>query len=251
MSKYKSLIKFIIIILISGTLGGFASFFLAHMDTHTFAQMMSNFLITYSPHMLIVSVIGLLAFATYFYQKAKHIYAHSDIDDDESFDRIDHTLTTSMTLCSLVFVVGFLFFGIFAAGISQIDNYDLSFLPYFVLTLIVFIGGSFGSIFLQTRAVQMTKLLYPNKKGDPLDLKFSKDWLESCDEAEQYVIFRSAYAAYQAVQKCILGFWIIAVFGALLFGTGILPVIIVAVLWGVLIMSYTFTANKLEKTKLR
>lgn len=251
MSKYKSLIKFIIVILISGALGGFASSFLSRMDTHTFAQILSNFLITYSPYMLTVSVIGVLAFATYFYQKAKHIYKRNNLDDDESYGIVDHSLTISMTLCSFVFVVSFLFFGIFAAGISHIDSNDRSVLPCFVLTLTVFIGGSFGSIFLQTRAVQMAKLLSPNKKGDPLDLKFSKDWLESCDEAEQYVIFRSAYAAYQAVQKCILGFWIIAVFGALLFGTGILPVIIVAVLWGVLIMSYTFTANKLEKTKLR
>lgn len=251
MNKHKSLIKFILFTVICAILGGLVSDLLYHLDTHTFGQNVSNFLITYSPHLLTVSVVVLLALTIYFYQKAKRLYAQNDIDDDASFDAIDHNLTTSMTISSLVFVLDFLFFGIFAAGISHMDNSNSAVLPCFIITLLVFVGSAFATLYLQTRTIQMTKLLYPNKKGDPLDVKFSKDWLDSCDEAEQYVIFRSAYTAFQTTQKCIIFLWVIAVFGALLFETGILPVFIVSVLWGVLIMSYTITSSKLEKSRLR
>lgn len=251
MNKYASFIKFIIIVIISGFVGGLAAMFFSYVDTIELATNASQALVTYSPYMLITSMVILLLIAAIYYWQAKSRYSKDGLESDESFDVIDRQLTIAMTLCSLIFIVSFLFFGIFVSGLSQITSRGLSSLPLFVMTLITFIVGAFGALYLQVRAIKMTKLLYPNKKGDPLELKFNKDWLESCDEAEQYVIFRSAYAAYLVVQKCILAFWLVAVFGAMFFNTGILPIIIVTVLWGILLMSYTLTSFKLEKSRLR
>lgn len=172
------------------------------------------------------------------------------LDSDAAFDQIDHNLIISMIVTSLIFILAFLFFGIFAAGLDTLFSVDMP-PSYFVITIGIFIIGAFVGIYLQTRLIKMTTVLYPNKNGDPLETKFTKDWLESCDEAEQFIIYRSAYDAYQITQKCLIGGWLVAVFGAMFFSTGLLPIILVTVIWGINTLTYSVQSMRLSKTQLR
>lgn len=54
-----------------------------------------------------------------------------------------------------------------------------SFAGLVAITIIVFLVGSFTAIYLQSRLIKLVKVLYPDKKGDLLELRFAKDWLES------------------------------------------------------------------------
>lgn len=53
----------------------------------------------------------------------------------------------------------------------------------------------------QIRYVRVIQKIYPDKKGDPTSLKFPKQWLESCDEAEKECIYQASYKGYLTVMK--------------------------------------------------
>ncbi len=251
MKKHSSALKFILLVIICGILGGLAAAFLGSVDAASLGLALSQWLILASPLLLASSVTLCLLGTAFFYIRAKNRLKQSDyLNDDTAFEKIDHNLTISLTINSLIYVLAFLFFGIFAAGLDTLFSVDMP-PSYFVITIGVFIIGAFVGIYLQTCIIKMTKVLYPNKKGDPLEFKFAKEWLDSCDEAEQYIIYRSAYKAFQITQKCLIYGWLIAVFGAMFFSTGLLPIILVTLIWGVNTLTYSIESMKLDKTKLR
>ena len=251
MKKHSSVLKFVLMVIICGILGGLAAAFLGSVDASSLGLALSQWLIMASPLLLALSVVLCLLGTVFFYIRAKNRLNQNDyLNDDLAFDQIDHNLTISMTINSLIYVLAFLFFGIFAAGLDTLFNVDMP-LGYFIITIGIFIIGAFVGIYLQTCLIKMTKVLYPNKKGDPLEFSFAKDWLDSCDEAEQYIIYRSAYKAYQITQKCLIFGWLIAVFGAMFFSTGLLPIVLVTLIWGVITLTFSFQSMKLSKTQLR
>lgn len=57
--------------------------------------------------------------------------------------------------------------------------------------------------FWQVRYVKVIQESHPEKQGDPSSRKFRQQWLDSCDEAEKEVIYRSAYTSYSQTSKMI------------------------------------------------
>ena len=66
----------------------------------------------------------------------------------------------------------------------------------FLLTVIV-------CTMYQVAAVRQMRRKDPSKKGDAADLHFEKEWLESCDEAEQTIIYKTSYKTF-VLMKTIL-----------------------------------------------
>ena len=98
----------------------------------------------------------------------------------------------------------------------------------------------------QKKAVDLTKLLYPEKLGSALDLNFVKVWEESCDEREKAMIWQSGYQAYRTTSAVYpLLFAVIAV-GAIPFGYGPLPAGIVLLMWLIQTVSYSIHAIGIE-----
>ena len=92
---------------------------------------------------------------------------------------------------------------------------------------------------------------YPEKKGDPSSGKFRQQWLDSCDEAEKEVIYRSAYKSYLCTNKTIPALLLITMLGHLFFNTGIMAIVTVAFIWLVVAVSYLRTCVKLKGKKIR
>lgn len=105
--------------------------------------------------------------------------------------------------------------------------------------------------FWQVRFVKTTQKAHPEKKGDPASLKFQQQWLESCDEAEKEVVFQSAYKCYFKMNRWIPALLLIAMLGHLFFDTGILAIIIVAVIWLILTGTYLRSCVDMKKEKIR
>lgn len=105
--------------------------------------------------------------------------------------------------------------------------------------------------FWQVRFVKLVQRTYPEKMGDPSSTKFHQQWLESCDEAEKEVIYRSAYNSYTQVSKVIPILLIIVMLGHLFFNTGIMAIAIVAIIWLVVTVSYLSSCVRLKGQKIR
>ena len=150
MKKHSSVLKFVFMVIICGILGGLAAAFLGSVDASSLGLALSQWLIMASPLLLALSVVLCLLGTVFFYIRAKNRLNQNDyLNDDLAFDQIDHNLTISMTINSLIYVLAFLFFGIFAAGLDTLFNVDMP-LGYFIITIGIFIIGAFVGIYLQT-----------------------------------------------------------------------------------------------------
>lgn len=127
---------------------------------------------------------------------------------------------------------------------------DLPSKQFGVLSLVMiatFMVGNAGIIAFQKLGVDIIKKMNPEKKGSIFDTRFADKWEASCDEAQKMIIYKSAYKAYKNVSICCVLFWVIATLGDMFFQTGLLPIILVSVIWLVQALSYMLESMKLEK----
>ncbi|MCI5903072.1 MAG: DUF3169 family protein [Blautia sp.] len=114
---------------------------------------------------------------------------------------------------------------------------------------IVFISCWIYDAFWQIRYIKRIQNTHPEKQGDPSSLKFQKQWLNSCDEAEKEVIFQSSYKTYQMMNKGIPAFLLITMLMHLFCNTGLLAIIVVAAMWLLITVTYTHSCVVLKGKK--
>lgn len=91
------------------------------------------------------------------------------------------------------------------------------YLTVYVIFLLCYVWDAFRQI----RFVKGVRRVYPEKKGDPVSGKFQQQWLESCDEAETALIYRSACRPYLVSGKFIPVLLVTVMLGYLCLNTGI------------------------------
>ena len=101
----------------------------------------------------------------------------------------------------------------------------------------------------QRKIIDFLKEMNPEKKGSIYDVKFSKKWEESCDEAEKLAIYKCGYKAYNSVNTACIVLWLFCFIGSSIWNFGIMPVAMVSIIWFVLITSYTLESYKISKRK--
>lgn len=126
----------------------------------------------------------------------------------------------------------------------EAENHAYSFL----VACVIFIAIYVYLYFWQIRYVKLLQKTHPEKKGDPSSPKFQEQWLDSCDEAEKEVIYRSAYKAYMTVNRTIPVILILVMLANLYFDTGMLAVIVLAVIWMLAQFTYTGSCVRMKKS---
>lgn len=120
----------------------------------------------------------------------------------------------------------------------------------FLWACIIFILCYIYDSFWQIRYIRLIQKTYPDKKGDPTSKKFQQQWLASCDEAEKQIIYQSAWHSYITLNKRIPLLLLITMLLHLFLDTGMLAIIIVAVIWLTITISYNHSCVKLRKEKI-
>lgn len=105
--------------------------------------------------------------------------------------------------------------------------------------------------FWQVRFVKVVQKINPEKQADITARDFQKQWLENCDEAEREMIYQSAYKSYVQTNKWIPLLLVVTMLGHLFFNTGIMAIVVVAVIWLVVSVSYLKSCVRTKKAKLR
>ncbi len=247
-TKRKTLIKFIILMVLS-MLGGFISAMAVstiinvgegHMDSIAKVIQIVSAAIPFI-YVLLDAVVFGCSYMYYF--KAKRMAAKWDGEDEDVIENIETKLGIATTMNSIFMVIHYFFFSL-TAEIAFGEEFVLSLAVFAVAILLI---GLIAVIVLTVRVVNLEKKLNPEKRGDALDTGFNKVWLESCDEAQQKVIFEAGYKAFKAGQYACMFMWLITLLGQLFLNTGIFPVICVFAIYGTLIISYSVASMKLEK----
>ena len=90
----------------------------------------------------------------------------------------------------------------------------------------IFMINIFASSMLEISTIKFIQKVDNRLKGDPTSLRFSKDFLESCDEAEKLKIYKSGYHGFQFTKNVSLVFVILTMLGNMLLDTGGFPVFV-------------------------
>ena len=174
------------------------------------------------------------------YRRAKALAAGWDGEDEELMERVDERLNRALVWSSLLLLVNFFFFSLCALYITSL---------WALGTVALFFLSCCGIIILHQKVVDLTRRLNPEKQGSVYERNFKKKWLESCDEAEQRMIGQAAFKAYSAMNAAFPVAWCILTVLNFFFGIGLLPIVVVLVLWGISSMSYQLEAMKLGRRK--
>ena len=182
------------------------------------------------------------------YRKLKRICEKQQTAEDEECDRLEYEeekeggFGMNVSVVSQILSILVLTFGYSMKYITT-DGHAIPFLAACVVFIACFIYNScFGSI-------NEAEETHPEKKGDPASLKFQEQWLESCDEAEKEIIYRSAYKTYMTVNRTIPVLLAGTMVAHLYLDTGIFAVVVVSAIWMLTQFTYTHSCVKLRETR--
>jgi len=198
---------------------------------------------------LLVNMIG-VGISYVFYKKAKKMTTDWDEDNEDELDDIENKLDIAMLPIAIMTSVNYFLFGLTTyIGLVLMEGQGLLRAFVSMIDIVIFLVASFTFVALQKKCIDLTKQLNPEKKGNIFDKNFSKEWLASCDEAQQLMIYKASYAAYKSVGSVCQILWLVTIIGMMSFNTGLLPVFCVSAIMLVMQIAYFMEAKKLERGK--
>ncbi|MGN0558086.1 MAG: DUF3169 family protein [Acutalibacteraceae bacterium] len=204
-----------------------------------------------TPVVYLVIFLTVVAVCLSLIKKARKIFEQWDGEDEETISRSEKLLSLSSSVNTVSVIVLYFVFGLWGCSlkfvISKGDIMSLVICGAFLLLIII----SIVSFALISRSViELAKKINPEKKGDALDVKFQKEWIDSCDEAEKMNIYKAGFKAYNVANYVCTVLWVLIALPGMTFDIGVLPLIIVTTIWLTLTLTYLITGYKLEnKTK--
>lgn len=172
-----------------------------------------------------------------------------DGENEEEMEQIEEKLSIALIATNVDMIVSYFLFG---AGINRMLDClkeGRSGIFQQVLGLVAFAYSMVVVLVCQNRIVNLEKEINPEKQGSVYDTKFQKVWLESCDELERKLVYQCAYKAYRVTGYACLVMWLFCVLGIMWWDIGVLPLLIVSILWLVLTLSYSIESIRLSRRK--
>ena len=210
------------------------------------SEFLVNRLMMITPYAsLVLSILVIIVSVVIYKNSRKNLKLWNQSDEqEEMIDNIEEKLSYLLLFTSVNLILGFFFFGAGMALLSE-DSYTKV-----ILFLVGFIVCVVSTILIQNKVVNLEKEINPFLNGSVYDFKFSKKWIDSCDEAIKLNIYKSSFKAHKSVTNTCLILWIICVIGYDFFDFGIMPLVMVTIIWLVQTVSYCRESIKCSKNNL-
>lgn len=243
--------SFAIILLIATCIGGITGFCTSHFQDNfsLSSKQLIRFLATYMPFAGIILLVLVTIISSVFYKKALKQKTFWSGDIDKVYETMERYLCIPLFLTSTSMIVIYTLFGAdFVWG-----NYISSkmYFPNMIANIVMMLYCMIFTLHFQKKVINLEKEINPEKQGSIYDMKFQDKWMNSCDEWEQLMIYKCAYKAYNVTSKVCLFLWIVTFFTGTIFHTGIMPILIIGIIWLVLSCSYQLEAARLGSQKKR
>ncbi len=231
-------LTFAAMIIVCGLIGGTASYAAIsnQLSMQDLSQWANQMLSAPGPWWFTPGLL-LLAGSTGFYFRGKRLIPQA-LGDDEAFSQANLTLCRSMFLCNLSMVFLFL-----ALALSYSASWGIGWSILLLILQIIWMTT------IQARIVSATKQISPEKLGNIFDLKFYRDWYESCDEAEQQQIAQCGYQTFKVMTTIFPGIMVILAMGTILGMIAPAYSLLVGGLWLVQQFVYNYTAIQMDKKR--
>ena len=243
MKKLNPTVRFLIVMVISGFIGGLLGGSIIYGEAVIIQSLITfqNFVIINNLliQAILLGLCAIIILVTFF--SAKQKLKHLEQNDDALFDQIDRQLGFLVPFISITMIFGLCLFGITITNSLE----DFKFLGLFI-----FLGNMAFTLIMTVLTIKLTKILYPEKKGNPLDFNFDKEWIKSCDEAEKFVIYKASYRCYQLMNFVYCGVLTLCLLVSIAVNIGIFPYLLIGFLWIIQTLIYAISANRFQHGQL-
>lgn len=168
--------------------------------------------------------------------KGKKIYLSLEDYDEEEIDEIE-TKAQRLIDGSLNSNTIFMLFNFMIFGLTFTKTID-----YFIVVVVLFMFNTLAASYHEITTIKFVQKMDTRLKGDPTSMKFAKEFLESCDEAQQLKIYKTAYKAFQFTKNAFMVILIFAILITLVFETSGIGVFMICLCQICLIGSYNYYA---------
>ncbi len=243
---FKSFVIMMVISAIVGAVVGGGSIYLQKNIGDNLSDFLLNALMMITPYAsLVLSILVIIVSVVIYNNSRKKLKLWNQSDEQEEIiDNIEEKLSYVLLFASVNLIMGFFFFGAGMALLSE-DSYIkvVSFFVGFIVCVV-------STILIQNKVVNLEKEINPLLNGSVYDFKFTQKWIDSCDEAIKLNIYKSSFKAYKSVTNTCLILWIVCVLGYNFFDFGIMPLVMVTIIWLVQTVSYCIESIKCSKNKI-
>ena len=237
----KAFTPFVIIMILSTILGGIVGALGAsgRLSTIALADVIGKSLILACPYIILIITLGLLFIMARPYQKLVKEFHNWDGENEDMIDAIEKKLSIMLAYTSLSNIIGFACMGflIYNFVTTARGHYTAyQFISYFfglACAMFMFLYD----IYAQAKIVDLTKEINPEKQGSVYDFKFQKKWIESSDEAEMQITYKSAFQAFKVLNGLCLALILIFCVGNMFYPFGLVPIFTVAAIWFVMVFT--------------
>ena len=233
----KTIFKMIFLTIIGGGAGFIISLGLLKLnntETTNIAATIGDFIVENNLVMFLLLLIIFYLPSVYLFIKGKRVFVDLDNLSDEDYEIQtklgQRKLDMVLPLNGIFMIFNFMLFGM---TFAKLTNNEMVITSVFMVNILL-------SSMLEIITIRFMQKLDTRLKGDPTSLKFSKDFLESCDEAEKLKIYKSGYYAFQFTKRISLAFLVFTILCNLLLDTGGFPVFVSGSLMLAIIASYSY-----------
>ena len=243
---FKGFAIMMVISAIVGAIIGSGSIYLQEHMGNNLSDFLLNALMMITPYASLVLSILVIVVSVVIYSNSRKklkLWNQSD-EQEEIIDNIEEKLSYVLLFASVNLIIGFFFFGA-GMGLLSDDSYGKAILFFFGFIVCVV-----STVLIQNKVVNLEKEINPFLNGSVYDFKFSQKWLDSCDEAIKLNVYKSSFKAHKSVTNTCLILWIVCVLGYSFFDFGIMPLVMVTIIWLVQTVSYCIESIKCSKNKI-
>ena len=240
----KTVLKISMLMIIGSIFGAVISFGLIELNeagAMSYGSIISEFI--FDNTILLQAFLILLIYfpAVYLLMKGKKTLKNIDSVSDQEMDQIEKIgskyLDLVLPVNGVFMILTFMLFGM------AFDNTTNSGL----LVVSIFLISTIATSVLEIVTIKFVQKMDERLKGDPISLRFAKDFLESCDEAQKLRIYKSGYKAFQFTKNASLVLLIIAIMFNLTLKTGAIPIVLTGIFLLMHIISYGYFEYKNQK----
>lgn len=198
----------------------------------------TEYLMTYSFYITIAVTLALFIPTIINFTKGKKLLLKAEGLEDEALDQLEKEAqkysNKALAYNNILLVLNFMMYGM---------SFDVD-ATYFLAKTVLFMAVAIGCSITEILAIKLMQKYDNRLKGDPISLKFQKDFLESCDEAEKLIIYEFGFKAFQFVKNAALVMVIVSILLKITGFIGTFPVFLVSFFFLTIIASYNYFAIK-------
>lgn len=238
----RSLPRFLLVMLAAALAGGIVGFLIALMGNRGTLEglwaELERLMVPIIPWGIPLCTIVLLLPGFLLLRSAKQRYAALDQESEAEYQAIEQRLNYALLLGTVVMLAD-----LFFLAASFLYDVSIQSALFFLLSLILL-------LLLQQKVVDQIRRMNPEKQGSIYDIHFQKKWLDSCDELERAQIGQASFHAFKRMNAVFPIVWMALILLSGVADIGLLPILLVILLWGVLRISYTLECIRLGRRRV-